>query len=70
MSNPKTFVQENNQLINSFPALTGDMARLAHRLAQANDRLAAVIEQANAQFKVGDRHATFNKNFIDNLNAR
>jgi len=66
----KTFIQENNQLINSFPTLTGDMARLAFRLAQANDRLAAVIEQANAQFKVGDRYATFSKNFIDNLNAR
>jgi hypothetical protein len=70
MSNTKTFIQENSELLNSLPPLTGDAARLAHRLSQATDRLQAVIEQANAQFKVGDRHATFSKNFIDNLNAR
>lgn len=66
----KTFIQENNQLINSFPALTGDMARLAKRLAKATHLLACVVEQANDQFKAGNKTATFSKNFIDNLNQR
>lgn len=70
MSNTKTFIQENKELIRSIPACSGDMARLCFRLAQANERLEAVVEQANAQFKVGDRYATFSKNFVDNLNVR
>lgn len=66
----KTFIEETRELLNGLPSLTGDSARVAHRLSQAIDRLEAVISQANAQFNVGDRHATFNKNMIDNLNAR
>jgi hypothetical protein len=72
MSNTKTktFIQENNELLNSLPMVTGDTARLAKRLAKATHLLACVIEQANDQFKVGYRRATFSKNFIDNLNER
>jgi hypothetical protein len=54
-------------LLNKISACDGDAAKLAHALSQALDRLQAVISQAEAQFKVGDRHATFNKNFIENL---
>lgn len=38
---------------------------LCELLIEARDKLAAVISQADAQFKCGDRHATFNKQFID-----
>lgn len=58
-------VEENNKLINSIPSCTGDMARLSHRLSETTNRLEALISQANAQFKVGDKHATFNKQTIE-----
>lgn len=57
-------VQENNTLLNSLPASTGDMARLANRLSETTNRLEEIINQAEAQFKVGDRHATFSKETI------
>jgi uncharacterized protein len=63
----KTFIEEKTELLNEISACDGDTAKLAHALSQALDRLQAVISQAEAQFKVGDRHATFNKNFIENL---
>ncbi len=63
----KTFIEEKTELLNKISACDGDAAKLAHALSQALDRLQAVISQAEAQFKVGDRHATFNKNFIENL---
>jgi len=64
----KTFIEECKELLNTIPVQTGDAARLGHRLSQAIDRLEAMVSQANAQFKVGDRYATFNKHFIENIN--
>jgi hypothetical protein len=64
----KNFINDCNSLLNSLSAMTGDNARVAHRLSEAVNRLEAVISQAEAQFTVGDSHATFNKEFIRNLN--
>jgi len=61
------FVDDCRTLLNSLPPLTGDAARLAHRLSEAVDRLEAVTSQARAQFKVGDTHASFNKQTIEKL---
>lgn len=63
-----TFIEDCNTLLKSLPTLTGDSVRLAHRLSEAVNRLEAVVSQANAQFKAGDRFATFNRNFIENIN--
>lgn len=63
----KTFIEEKTELLNQIPACIGDTAKLAHALSQALDKLQSVISQAEAQFKVGDRHATFNKSFIETL---
>jgi hypothetical protein len=60
----KTFSEKCVELINSIPSCDGDMARLAHRLSRAVNKLDAITSQANAQFKAGDTHATFNKQFI------
>ncbi len=37
-------IEENKTLLNSLPNLTGDMARLAHRLAETTNRLVFVKE--------------------------
>lgn len=63
-----TFISDCKTLLNSLPPLTGDAARLAHRLSQAVERLEAVVHQADAQFCAGDRYATFNKQTIAALN--
>ena len=63
----KTFIEDKTELLNEISACKGDTAKLAHALSQALDKLQSVISQAEAQFKVGDRHATFNKDFIENL---
>jgi hypothetical protein len=60
-------IQENRELLNTLSAVTGDVARLAHRLSETTNRLEAFISQAEAQFKVGDHHATFNQQFIQNI---
>ncbi len=67
MQTNSKFIQDSTQLINSIPSCTGDTARLAHRLSQAIDKLEAIISQADAQFKAGDSHATFNKQTIDSI---
>lgn len=64
----KTLIDENTELLNSLKACDGDMARLAHRLSETTERLRAVLDQANAQFRAGDRHATFNRQTIESLN--
>lgn len=63
-----TLMDENDEFlsgINYEKLDKGDAMRLVHRLRTANERLKAVADQANAQFKVGDRHATFNKQTIE-----
>ena len=66
--NPKaTFIAATHELLNTISACTGDTAQLAHRLSQVLDRLGAVVSQANAQFRVGDRYATFNQSFMTKL---
>ena len=64
----KTFIQSATDLLNSISSCNGEQSQLAHKLSQAIDKLDAVISHANAQFSCGDSHATFNKNFIENLN--
>jgi len=59
-----TLIQENTDLLNSLPSLTGDAARLAHRLSVTTDRLEAFISQAEAQFAAGNKHATFNRQTV------
>jgi hypothetical protein len=63
-----TFTDDCKELLNSLPPATGDTARLAHRLSEAVTRLESFLGQANAQFKAGDTHATFNKSFIAAIN--
>jgi Holliday junction resolvasome RuvABC endonuclease subunit len=66
-----TFIDENEKLLSSLgngPVNDSDVLRLRHRLTQANERLKAVVDQAQAQFKAGDAHATFNKQTIEKLN--
>lgn len=62
-----TLIEENTELLNSLPTLTGDSARLAHRLSETTLRLEAIISQAQAQFNAGDRYAIFNKQTIQSL---
>ena len=64
----KTFIGDCQTLLDSLPTLTGDNARVALRLSRALNRLEDVISQAEAQFKAGDRHATFNRQTIEALN--
>ncbi len=67
---PKTsFIAECRELLNKTSAQTGTVATIFHRLSEAIDRLEAVQRQANAQFNCGDRHATFNRNFMENLDS-
>lgn len=66
----KNFCEEATNLINSLPACTGDTARLAHFLSEATNKLEAIFNQANAQFKAGDKHATFNKQTISRLEEK
>ena len=66
--NEPTFIQQQTTLLNSLGPCSGDKAKLAHALSTALDRLQGVVDQANAQFKVGDRHATFNRQTIEKLN--
>ena len=63
----KTFIEDKTELLNKTSACNGDAAKLAHALSEALDKLQSVISQAEAQFRAGDRHATFNKNFIEIL---
>lgn len=65
----KNFIQEKTALLNSIPACTGDMARLGYALSEALNRLQAITEQANAQFKAGDSHATFRKDLIEKIES-
>jgi hypothetical protein len=65
--NIMTITKENVELLNTIKSLTGDPARLAHRLAETSARLEAVIAQAEAQFAAGDRWATFNRQTIEAL---
>ena len=64
----KTFIGDCQTLLDSLPALTGDNARVAHRLCRALNRLENIINHAEAQFKVGDSYATFNRQSIEALN--
>lgn len=65
----KDFIARSTELLNSIPAQTGDGARLAHRLSRALDKLEAIVSQADAQFKAGDTHATFNKQTIESIKS-
>ena len=65
----KTFLDEKTELLNNLPACTGDTARLAFALSQALNRLDAIISQAEAQFRAGDTHATFNKQTIESVKS-
>lgn len=42
-----------------------DGLALVKALAQTTEKLEALLSQANAQFKAGNKHATFNKQTID-----
>jgi hypothetical protein len=64
----KTFIQENNELLKGINNATGDMARLAHRLAETSDRLQVILDQANAQIRAGHDHVSFDKWKIEVLN--
>lgn len=64
----KSIIDENMELLNSLGPLTGDAARLAHRLNQTNDRLWGLLSQAQAQLMAGDKYATFNRHTIDKAN--
>lgn len=61
------FIRDSKELLARLPVLVGDNARVAHRLSQALDRLETITSQADAQFKAGDSHATFNKQTIDSI---
>lgn len=66
LMNP-SIIKENKELLNRLPSLTGDAARLAHRLSVTTNRLEEILSQAEAQFRAGDRHATFSKQTIQAL---
>jgi len=67
----KSFIQESIDLLKTLPPHTEDMdpqlSLVPSRLLAALERLSAVVDQAEAQFKAGDTHATFNKEFIRNI---
>lgn len=65
----RTFTEKVLFTINNSPACIGEQAQALHLLSQSYDRLRAVIDQAQAQFRAGDTHATFNKQFIESLDA-
>lgn len=65
-----SFIKENEQLLAQLQGVDAgeikrlDVARLIHRFNATNERLKQMLDQANAQFKAGDRHATFSKQTI------
>ena len=63
----KTFIQQVQHLLNSIDPDTDEEYRLQLIALETLLRLSSVIDQANAQFKAGDSHATFNKEFIEAL---
>lgn len=67
----ESFIQKSVELLKSLPPHNEDMdpqlALTPAHLLRALQRLAAVVDQADAQFKAGDKHATFNKQFIDSI---
>ena len=62
----KTLIQANTELLNL--GMGANKAQLLHCLSETTNRLKAVMDQARAQFRAGDNHATFNKQTINTLN--
>ena len=67
--NTMTIIEKNRELISSvaFKGNSSKVSELASQLAETTDRLEALLSQADAQFKAGDRHASFNKQTIEKI---
>lgn len=62
----QSFIEKINEFINTSKGTkTRNEARTLHRLSRAVNKLDIVWQQANAQFKAGDTHATFNRQTIE-----
>jgi hypothetical protein len=62
----QSFIEKTNEFINTSKGIkTINEGRALHRLSRAVNKLDAILQQANAQFKVGDTHATFNRQTIE-----
>lgn len=62
---PSPFLSDTRELLRRLPDSSGDMARVTLRLTAAVELLEAVLNQANAQFAVGERYATFSRATIE-----
>jgi arsenate reductase-like glutaredoxin family protein len=62
-----SIIEKNREIISSvtFKDNSPKVSELAAQLSETTDRLDALLSQANAQFKAGDSHATFNKQTIE-----
>ena len=64
----KTFVEEATEILRSIPPSKSDEENMVHHaLKAALEKLCIIIDQADAQFRAGDRYATFNKQTIDSI---
>ncbi len=63
----QSFIESATTLVDNVPSCNDMMAQLAHKLCEAINILQAIKDQANAQFKVGDTHATFSKQTLEAL---
>jgi len=57
-------------LLSEVRAVICYQEELARTLTVAVEKLASVLEQAEAQFNAGDSHASYNKEFMKALNMR
>lgn len=66
---PKSFIESATNLVNGVPDFNKFTitAQLANKLSEAIDILQDIESQANAQFKAGDSHATFNWQTLEAL---
>lgn len=64
------FVEECRRFIDNASVTPEGAVAALNKLSEAADKLELVIEQAEAQFKVGDEYATFTKAFIKKLKQK
>lgn len=67
-----SFIADSRELLNRLPSLTGDSARVAHRLSQAIDLLDALVTELELQHDnlASDLTASPSNEIADMIEAR